>query len=55
MTSNGLIVDPNVNLVVATEPCGERDLDDTVGGGWSWFNHVRNDSGAGASVNHTTP
>ena len=52
---NGLLVDSNVNLIVATESCREGDLDSAVSSGRSWLNDVGNGSGAGAFVNHTTP
>ena len=53
--SNCLIIDSNVHLIVATEPCCEGYLDDAVTGGWSRLNDVRDDGGDGAFVDNTAP
>ena len=54
--ANGLVVDPDVHLIAATESSGEGDLDKTVAGGRGGFNNVSNDSGRrGALVSNTTP
>ena len=55
LAPNSFVVDPDVNLIAATEPSGEGDLDETVAGGRGRLYDMRNDSGRGALVNNTTP
>ena len=55
LAPNCFIVDPDVNLIAATEPGGEGDLDETVAGGRGWLYDMRDHGGRGTLVSNTTP
>ena len=49
------VVDPDVDLIAATESSGEGDLDEAIASGRGRLYHMRDDSGRGTSVSNTTP
>ena len=49
------VVDPDVDLIAATEPGGEGDLDEALAGGRGRLNDMRDHSGGGTLVSNTTP